>query len=240
MQNGIAWSDPFSNSPNYNSSSSEYASPIPSVQDYSANMFANPPYGTGSTRTRTSSNASYAEPAWGYPSRSPTSATSTMPYPWTSKEKSPAASNMAYMNTSYPMTSMPMPAGVDPMTAFGHFGPKTLLQRDEEEQAFLFPEQSYGMGQLAHTYPFEQYLNNYWRCFHAAYPIVHRSTFEGISQSQPPMLHAAMIAIGGQYSNDASVKRKSRILHDRCMKLLDKVRCPRSSYRSRLTVDSET
>ncbi|KAL1610089.1 hypothetical protein SLS60_001754 [Paraconiothyrium brasiliense] len=220
MQNGIAWNDPFSHSPQYNSSSSEYASPIPTVQDYSNNMFANPPYGPGSNRTRNSSNASYVEPAWGYPSRSPTSATSTMAYTWNSNEKSPAPSSLAYMHTSYPMTSMPMSAGVDPMTGFGHFGPKTMVQRDEEEQAFLFPEQSYGMGQLAHSYPFEQYLNNYWRFFHAAYPIIHRTTFESISQ--PPMLHAAMIAIGGQYSDDASVKRKSRILHDRCMKLLDK------------------
>jgi hypothetical protein len=220
MQNSIPWSDSFSHSPQYNSSPSEYTSPIPSVPDYSTNMFANPPYGTASNRTRTSSNASYIEPAWGYPSRSPTSATSTMAYTWNTNEKSPAPSNPVYMHTSYPMTSMPMSAGVDPMTGFGHFGPKTMVQRDEEEQAFLFPEQPYGMGQLVHTYPFEPYLNNYWRFFHAAYPIIHRATFESIRQS--PMLHAAMIAIGGQYSDDASVKRKSRILHDRCMRLLDK------------------
>lgn len=36
------------------------------------------------------------------------------------------------------------------------------------------------------------------------------------------MLQAAMIATGGQYSNDTSVKRKSRILHDRCMKLMER------------------
>ncbi|KAL5373235.1 hypothetical protein DPSP01_012867 [Paraphaeosphaeria sporulosa] len=220
MQNGITWTDPFGHSPHYTSSSSDYPSPIPSGPDYSSNMFANPPYGPGSNRTRNSSNASYTETAWGYPSRSPTSATSTMAYTWNSNEKSPAPSHPVYMHTSYPMTSMPMSAGVDPMTGFGHFGPKTMVQRDEEEQAFLFPEQPYGMGQLVHTYPFDQYLNNYWRFFHAAYPLVHRATFESISQ--PPMLHAAMIAIGGQYSDDASVKRKSRILHDRCMRLLDK------------------
>jgi hypothetical protein len=146
-----------------------------------------------------------------------------MAYTWTSAEKSPAPSNLAYMATSYPMTSMPMAAGVDQMTAFGHFGPKTMAQRDEEEQQFLFPisEQSYGMGQIAQTYPFEQYLDNYWRHFHPTFPVVHRTTFENMSQA--PMLHAAMIAIGGQYSNDAAVKRKSRILHDRCNKLLDKV-----------------
>jgi len=104
--------------------------------------------------------------------------------------------------------------------SFG-FGPKTMLQRDEEEAALLFVEQPYGMGQLAHTYPSEHYLNNYWRFFHPSFPIVHRTSFESLGQ--PPMLHAAMIAIGGQYSNDASVKRKSRILHDRCVKLLERV-----------------
>lgn len=129
-----------------------------------------------------------------------------------------------------------MSAGVDPMTGFGHYAPKTLLQRDEEEQAFLFPEQSYGMD-LTHTYPFEQYLNNYWRYFHPAHPIVHRATAESINQS--PMLRAAMIAIGGQYSSDASVKRKSRILHDRCMKLLDKVRCLDTIHWSDLTLYRE-
>lgn len=228
MQNGITWTDPFDHSPHYTSSSSEYPSPIPSGPDFSSNMFANPPYGPGPNRTRNSSNASYTEPAWAYPSRSPTSAASTMAYTWNSNEKSPAPSHPVYMHTSYPMTSMPMSAGVDPMTGFGHFGPKTMAQRDEEEQAFLFPEQPYGMGQLVHTYPSEQFLNNYWRFFHAAYPVVHRATFESINQ--PPMLHAAMIAIGGQYSDDASSKRKSRILHDRCMRLLDKVkvlRCAR-------------
>ncbi|KAF1950618.1 hypothetical protein CC80DRAFT_226617 [Byssothecium circinans] len=217
LQTNITWNDPFNHSPNY-SSSSGYASPIPGAGDY-ANMFANPPYGPGSNRTRTSSNASYVEP-WSYPSRSPTSATSTMAYTWTSNDKSPAPSHMAYMATSYPMTSMPMQAGVDPMTGYGHFGPKTMAQRDQEEQEFLFPEQCYGMGQIAHTYPYEQYLDNFWRHFHPTFPIIHRVTFESVTQ--PPMLHAAMIAIGGQYSNDACVKRKSRILHDRCMKLLEK------------------
>lgn len=112
-----------------------------------------------------------------------------------------------------------------------------MVQRDEEEHAFLFPEQSYGMGQLAHTYPFEQYLNNYWRYFHAAYPIIHRATLTGVNES--PMLHAAMIAIGGQYSEDPSVKRRSRILHDRCMKLLDKASAPYLRKQLPLTLQSE-
>lgn len=125
------------------------------------------------------------------------------------------------MNTSYPMTSMPMAAGVDPMSGYGPFGPKSMVQRDEEEQAYLFPEQSFGMGQLANTYPFEQYLDDYWRLFHPSFPVVHRATFDRVNEA--PMRRAAMTAIGAQYSNDPSAKRKSRILHDRCMKLLDKV-----------------
>ncbi|KAF2119235.1 fungal-specific transcription factor domain-containing protein [Lophiotrema nucula] len=216
---GIAWNDPFnvSQSPNY-SSSSGYASPVPGTGDY-ANMFANPPFGAAANRTRTSSNASFIEP-WGYPSRSPTSATSTMAYTWTSSEKNTAAANVAYMaNTSYPMTSVPLSAGIDPMSAYGHFGPKSMAQRDDEEQAFLFPEQSFGMGHIANT-SFEQDLDNYWRLFHPSFPVVHPATYDGVNDS--PMLRAAMIAVGAQYSDDPSAKRKARILHDRCMKLLDK------------------
>jgi hypothetical protein len=115
-----------------------------------------------------------------------------------------------------------MSTGVDPGSAYSHFGPKSMAQRDEEEQAFLFPEQSFGMSHVANTYPFEQYLDSYWRLFHPSFPVVHRATFDGINDS--PMLRAAMIAIGAQYSHDTNVKRKSRILHDRCLKLLDKVR----------------
>ncbi|KAF2186147.1 hypothetical protein K469DRAFT_146292 [Zopfia rhizophila CBS 207.26] len=217
LQTGISWNDPFSQSPNY-SSSSGYGSPVPGANDY-ANIFAHPPYAPGSNRTRTSSNASFIEP-WGYPSRSPTSATSTMAYTWTSNDKSPVPPNLSFMTTSsYPMTSVPLSAGADPMSGYMPFGPKSMAQRDEEEQNFLFPEQSFGMG-IASTYPYDQYLNNYWSLFHPSFPVVHRATSDGVTAS--PMLHAAMIAIGAQYSSDPSAKRKSRILHDRCLKLLDK------------------
>jgi hypothetical protein len=219
LQTDFAWNNPqpFNQSPQYPSSiSSGYASPIPN-NDF-ANVFAHPPYGNGSNRTRTSSNASFIEP-WGFPSRSPTSATSTMAYTWTSNDKNGTPANLAYMNaTSYPLTGLHVPAGVDPM-GYAPFGPKSMAQRDEEEQAFLFPEQSFGMGQLATT-SFEQYLDNYWRLFHPSFPAVHRATFDGINES--PMLRAVMIAIGAQYSNDPTAKRKGRVIHDRCLKLFDK------------------
>ena len=179
----------------------------------------------GPSRTRTSSDASFVEP-WSFPSRSPTSVASTMAYTWPSSDKTPTAPGLAYMGTNYPMTTMPMTTSMDPMAGYGHFSLKTIMQRDEEEAAILFGEQPYGMGPVAHTYPFEQYLDTFWRLFHPTFPVVHRPTFE--SMSAPPMLHAAMIALGGQCSTDASVKRKSRILHDRCIKLLERVRIVRS------------
>jgi hypothetical protein len=145
-----------------------------------------------------------------------------MAYTWTSNDKA-ASISLPYLNaTSYPsLAGMPTSAGADPMPGYGNFGPKTMAQRDEEEQPYLFPEQSFGMGQIDETFPFEQYLDNYWRLFHPSFPVVHRTTFGGVNES--PMLRAAMIAVGAQYSNDPLAKRRSRILHDRCMKLFDQV-----------------
>ncbi|KAI4646233.1 uncharacterized protein J4E78_009154 [Alternaria triticimaculans] len=189
---------------------SGYASPIAST-DFS--VFGNPSY-----RARTPSNASMMDPSWGYPSRSPASTTSTMAYPWGSSEKGSTAPNLAYMNAcSFPMTNMSIPTSMDAMTGYGHFGPRTLVQRDEEEGVMLFGEEQYGMASIAHTQPFEQYLDYFWRLFHPTFPIVHRPT----SLNPSPMLRAAMIAIGSQYSVDSSDKKKGRDLHDRCLKLLE-------------------
>jgi hypothetical protein len=206
------WPDSYSHSPGY-SSSSGYASPI-APTDF-PHIYGNAPY----HRTRTPSNASFGEQPWPYSSRSPTSTTSTMAFTWPSTDKGPTASGLAYMGVSYPMTSMSIPTSMDHMAEYGHFGPKTMIQRDDEEGVILFGDQHYGMASIAHTYPFEQYLDYFWRLFHPTFSVVHRSTF----MSPSPMLHAAMIAIGGQYSTDTTVKRKSRILHDRCMKLLERV-----------------
>lgn len=209
----INFTDPWSQSPQY-SSSSGYASPGPG-QDFS-NMFPNSLFGQGSNRTRTSSNASFIE-NWSYPStRSPTSAASTHPFSYINGEKSPATHSIGLamnMTTSYPMPSIPMPTPQDSYLIF----PKTVQQREEEEQAFLFPEQPFGMG--ADTYQFTNYLDNYWRLFHPSYPIIHKPTFDSVGGS--PILKAAMLAIGAQYTDDAAAKAKSRTLHERCLKLLD-------------------
>ncbi|KAF1941108.1 hypothetical protein EJ02DRAFT_512628 [Clathrospora elynae] len=215
MTPGLSWNEPYSQSPGY-SSSSGYGSPIRGPGDY-PNIYANGPY----HRTRTSSNASFIDQPWSYQSRSPVSTTSTMAYTWPSSDKGPTAPGLAYVGTTpYPMTNMSIPADMDPMASYGQYDPMTTMQRDEGEGVILFGDQQYGMGSIAHTYPFEQYLDYYWRLFHPTFPVVHRSTFRSMNSS--PMLHAAMIAVGGQYSDDTSVKRKSRILHDRCIKLLER------------------
>jgi hypothetical protein len=142
-----------------------------------------------------------------------------MAFTWGSNDKGSTASNLAYMNAcSYPMTTMSIPTSMDTMAGYGHFGPRTMIQRDEEEGVILFGDEQYGMASIAHTHPFEQYLDYYWRLFHPTFPVVHRST----SVNPSPMLRAAMVAIGSQYSTDSSDKKKGRDLHDRCLKLLER------------------
>ncbi|KAL6161437.1 hypothetical protein ACJQWK_08714 [Exserohilum turcicum] len=205
------WPEPYSPNPGY-SSSSGYVSPI-APTDYP--VFSNTPY----HRTRTPSNASCIDqPGWSFPSRSPASTTSTMAFTWPSTEKGHTAPGLAYMHTTCPMTSMSMTSSFDGMPDFGHFGAKSMAQRDEEEAAIIFGDQQYGMPSIDNTYPFEQCLDSYSRLFHPAFPVVHRSA----PVSSSPMLYAAMAAIGGQFSHDTNIKKQSRDLHDRCVKLLER------------------
>ncbi|ORY14073.1 hypothetical protein BCR34DRAFT_246156 [Clohesyomyces aquaticus] len=220
LQGDMAWTNPFGHSNYDTSSSSGYTSPVHYPTE--ANMFANPPYGPGFNRTRTSSNASFIEP-WTYPPQSPTSATSTMAYTWASTtDKSPIPPNLPFLTSTYPVSGMPVCATVDPMADYHmSFEPKSIAQRDEEEQVFMFPNEHFGTAHLANNYPYpyEQYLDNYWRLFHPSFPVVHRATFDGMNTS--PMLRAAILAIGAQYSNESRDKRHSRVLHDRARKVLE-------------------
>jgi hypothetical protein len=217
VSNSFGWGqESLGQSPAY-SSSSGYTSPHIGPGDF-GNFYPHVPYSHGPSRTRTPSNASLHE-HWSFP-QSPSSSISTMPYTWASNEKMPTAP-LAYINSSYPMASLGISASIDATAGYVQFDHKTMMQRDEEEASFLFRDQPYGMGQLAYTYPSEQFLNKYWRLFHPTFPVVHRFSFENMNSS--PLLRAAMIAIDGQYSNDTSTKRNSRVLHDRCIKLLEKV-----------------
>lgn len=129
------WPEPYSPL-GYSSSTSGYVSPI-APTDY--------PVYTPYHRTRTPSNASCIDqPGWTFASRSPASTTSTMAFTWPSSDKGHTAPGLAYMHTSCPMTSMSITSSFDAMSEFGHFGPKSMMQRDEEERAILFGEQQYG------------------------------------------------------------------------------------------------
>ena len=216
MTTGVPWHDSFAPSPY--SCSSGYASPIP-VPEYS-HMYATPPYGPGMVRTRASSNASFVGP-WAQNSQSPTPSIPNLHYSWSSDEKNVVASSFPYLAASYPTASMPMQTCMDTMEQYGHFGPNDAVQLDHQEGAQLFPREQYGTSQIAHTYQFEQYLNNYWRLFHPTFPIIHRFTFASLEPSS--MLFAAMVSIGAQYSNRTCDKRKAMELHSQCVKLLLKV-----------------
>lgn len=115
----------------------------------------------------------------------------------------------------YPTSNM---AGLDAMSPYTHYDPHNLVQMDNEEGIQLFPGAHYGMSQIARAYPFEQWLNNYWRLFHPTFPIVHRFTFA--CRELSPMLYAAMIAIDLSISKDAGQRRKAAELHKTCTRLL--------------------
>jgi hypothetical protein len=210
------------------SSSSGYNSPNIAPGEFGS-FYPHIPYGSGFDRTRTPSNASLHEP-WSFP-QSPSSSIS-MPYTWASSEKMPPAP-LAYINASYPMVSLGISATMDTAAGYMPFDHKSMMQRDEDEAAFLFRDQPYGMGQPEHIYPSEQFLNNYWRLFDPTFPVVHRFSFENMSSSSP-LLRAAMIAIDGQYSSDMSTKKTSRVIHDRCIKLLAKVSVSLEEIESKL------
>ena len=213
------WNEPFSP---YTPSSS-YPSPIPAAGDLST--FPTP-YGGSVRGTREPSIAepSFEPSPWVYAPQSPTSATSPLVLWGPSTEKSPVPPGTIFPHSSFSMTSPAIPTSLELGPGFmgGHYPTmRSLAERDEDDQRMLFPDQ-YGMGHIPETYPLEQYSDNYWRLFHPAFPILHKPTYGSLTES--PMLRAAILAIGAQYSTDACAKRKARILVDRCLKRLEMVR----------------
>jgi hypothetical protein len=209
------WHNPYGQSPAY-SPSSGYTSPNIGSGDYGS-LYPFQAYSHEVNRTRTPSNASVND-HWPFTPRSPNSTNSSIPpHTWASNDK-----YLAYMNMSFPPSSHGVVGTIDAPVHYDQYVPRTMMQRDEDEAGILFSDQPYGMGQIANTFPSEQYLNNYWRLFHPTFPVVHRPTFGSLNPS--PLLCAAMIAVDGQYSTDTSTKRNARMLHDRCIKMLLQVR----------------
>ena len=68
----------------------------------------------------------------------------------------------------------------------------------------------------------ERYLGSYWLWIHPFFPVVHRPTFK--LRNASPLLKAAMLALGAHALGDAEDKRNARTVHERCTKVIKKVR----------------
>jgi hypothetical protein len=67
----------------------------------------------------------------------------------------------------------------------------------------------------------QHYADAYWKNFHPVFPILHKQSYQ--SQSPSPLLGAAVMAIGAQYTDEQFAKSDSRILHEKCLELITKV-----------------
>jgi hypothetical protein len=66
----------------------------------------------------------------------------------------------------------------------------------------------------------QHYVDAYWKNFHPLFPILHKQSYR--SQSPSPLLGAAVMAIGAQYTDEQFAKGDSRILHEKCLELITK------------------
>jgi hypothetical protein len=208
----INWKGPLTDNwvhSNYNFSTGAASS----FYDIEQDVFPYHPKGLQFNRIRPSYNASFVEPA-SLGSSSPLS----YAYTWTSKNSSQTPSTVPCVTPSYAMGAMPMSDGVNSKSEHGYYRLKSLAERDEDETALLCQGESFDL--VPNSYTREEYMDNYWKYFHPQFPIVHKATF---GNNISPLLCAAMYAIGGQYSNDPSTRKRSRILHDRGVKILAKV-----------------
>ena len=65
------------------------------------------------------------------------------------------------------------------------------------------------------------YVQAYWKNFHPLFPVLHSQTYQKHRSS--PLLNAAVMAVGAQYTNKPFAKSDSRILHQKCQELIVKV-----------------
>lgn len=68
----------------------------------------------------------------------------------------------------------------------------------------------------------DRYLASYWHWVHPLYPVIHKPSFDFRTAS--PLLKAAVIALGAQAFDDPSDKKHAKVIHERCLKVLKKVR----------------
>lgn len=97
------------------------------------------------------------------------------------------------------------------------------MLRHIEEQQVLFPTSPHSFSATIEEQT-NIWIENYWTKFHPSFPLFHRATFNNAKEPTLPILLAAMVVIGMQYSKDHAIKRKARILFDRILKLREMVK----------------
>jgi hypothetical protein len=116
--------------------------------------------------------------------------------------------------------------------SLGTFDTQRLLTPDDrdlmEHAELLIPAPSphgssvdFGLDELDYTND-QRYLGAYWRWIHPFFPVVHRPSF--VLPNASPLLRAAMLALGAHALTDTADKRNARIIHERCVKVVKKVR----------------
>jgi hypothetical protein len=66
----------------------------------------------------------------------------------------------------------------------------------------------------------QHYVESYWKYFHPMFPVLHKPTYQ--AQTPCPLLSAAVMSIGAQYTDEQFAKGDSRILHEKCLELITK------------------
>lgn len=202
----------------YSSSSSSPMSDRPYPQNFPAQLF---PYGA---KSQSISSASSTEPTWGdLDTRLPAGH-----FRSAFGEEGPFLPPVGILAPSLPFPRQLPDFFIEPSLPISvscvdgdeylalwraHVGENdTLSQVDEENALFQIDvEQT------------QHYLECYRKCFDPLFPIVHFPTAKtGLSQGR--LVAAAMVAIGAQFSPRENAKPFSASLHERCVKILAKVR----------------
>lgn len=139
---------------------------------------------------------------------------------------------------------MGLPLGIDPtlsaaappfsahMESFSNLGMnfpriKTYEERDSDERKMLFAADLFGAP--SDPLKLSQYMENYWKHFHPSFPMIHKGSL--LNKPLAPLLQAAMLAVGAQYSHVNDSKSEMRSLHELCLKILAMVGCYRATKR---------
>ncbi len=124
----------------------------------------------------------------------------------------------------------------DPQLPLAPFGAQRVITPEDRDfmheiNDLLIPTPSpqsstadFGLDEASYTND-DRYLGAFWRWIHPFYPVVHRPSF--ILPSASPLLKAAMLALGAQALPDTSDRRNARIIHERCLKVVKKVKALR-------------